>query len=297
MKSSPLAYSHAFTQRALPQACGSPSCRGRWLNRFKDKRRPFFEGSWLCSFPCLAELVELALRREERESAAEGFHLPHRHRIPLGLILLERGWISQIQLQRALAAQRTAGCGSLGDWLIASGEVEREYVLRALSIQWGCPLLSVDGFDASAMALIAPRVLLDTFHVLPLRIAGNRILYLAFVDEPDASTEFALRRMSGLKVEGGLIDRAEWDRVRLQRDGAMSVAATLESVSDRGSMVHTIASTLLALQPRASRLVRVHHFYWLRMWLETGAISDQGGGVPAAIEDVADRIYVMGPQQ
>jgi hypothetical protein len=58
-----------------------------------------------------------------------------------------------------------------------------------------------------------------------------------------------------------------------------------------------ITLALGKLQPRASRMVRVHQFYWLRMWLETGAMSTRDGGVPVTKEDVVDRIYTVGYEQ
>jgi hypothetical protein len=62
-------------------------------------------------------------------------------------------------------------------------------------------------------------------------------------------------------------------------------------------MSSSIATALTAMQPRASRLVRLHHVYWLRMWLETGAMTTPGGGIPTTKEDVADRIYTVGSEQ
>jgi hypothetical protein len=58
-------------------------------------------------------------------------------------------------------------------------------------------------------------------------------------------------------------------------------------------MVKSIASVLGRVRPRASRLVRVHQFYWLRMWLETGAMGAGDGGIPRSREDVLDGIYIL----
>jgi hypothetical protein len=60
--------------------------------------------------------VALAVRRElnGRGNAPE----IHRHRIPLGLVMLEQGWITSGQLRQALEAQRAAGAGRLGHWLV-----------------------------------------------------------------------------------------------------------------------------------------------------------------------------------
>jgi hypothetical protein len=210
--------------------------------------------------------------------------------------LLAQGLITQPQLQHALDAQRRAGRGRIGSWLVAECGLKEERVTRALGLQWNCPVLPMEGFDPAAMALLAPRELVKRVGMLPLRIAGGRILYLAFEDQMDASAAFAMERMSGLKVESGLVDggqlKTAWRRLR----ECDFVDAAFEQVPDIESMSGKITLALGKLQPRASRLVRVHQFYWLRMWLETGAMSTRDGGIPATKEDVVDRVYSVGTE-
>jgi hypothetical protein len=106
-----------------------------------------------------------------------------------------------------------------------------------------------------------------------------------------------MERMSGLKVESGLVDggqlKTAWRRLR----ECDFVDAAFEQVPDIESISGKITLALGKLKPRASRLVRVHRFYWLRMWLEMGAMSTRDGGVPATKEDVVDRIYTVGYEQ
>ena len=68
----------------------------------------------------------------------------------------------------------------------------------------------------------------------------------------------------------------------------------VRAVATHEDLARRVASVVQRMQPRASRLVRVHQFYWLRMWLESGAMRTGDGGVPRTKEDVADRIYVVG---
>jgi hypothetical protein len=44
-------------------------------------------------------------------------------------------------------------------------------------------------------------------------------------------------------------------------------------------------------------MVRVREFYWLRMWLESGAMRTEEGGAPGSGEDVMDRVYEVGPER
>ena len=53
---------------------------------------------------------------------------PHRHRVPLGLLMLAQGWITHPQLQKALAAQRESGTGRIGEWLMSECGVEAEQI-------------------------------------------------------------------------------------------------------------------------------------------------------------------------
>jgi len=276
-----------------PLECGNPECSGSWLAFLKDRRRPIFERDWGCSPACIATIVETAVRRELGEQRRATGEQPHRHRMPLGLILLQQGRITHAQLQRALDLQRGAGTGLIGRWLIEQGGLQQDCVTHALGLQWGCPVLSLDGFDPGAMALTAPRLLVERLGMLPLRVAGERILYLAFAGRPDAAAAFALERMSGLKVQCALVDDAQWQAAHERLCASGFVDAAFHPVRDTESMAKAIAVTLGKVRPISSRLVRVHRFFWLRMWMETGAMSGRDGGIPSAREDVADQLYEL----
>lgn len=277
--------------------CGNPRCSHGWLAIVKDSRRPVFEGRWGCCGPCVGSLVDAATRRESENDEALPDQGGHRHRMPLGLILLSQGKITHPELQRALELQRRSKSGRIGDWLIKECGLTQGDITRALSVQWQCPVLTMEGFDPEAMALAVPRLLTETLGIVPLRIAGKQILYLAFVDQLDASAAFAMERMSGLSVQSGLADPAEWAGARQRLCACDGIDAKFESVVDMDSMSRSIKSTIVGIQPRASCLVRIHQFYWLRMWLETGAMTTRNGGVPATREDVSDRIYAVAPEQ
>jgi hypothetical protein len=284
--------------------CGNPECADRWLRRWKDRRRPIFECNWGCSARCMQAMVEVAVRREwafvdAREAAAEEGQ--HRHRVPLGLVLLAQGWITHPQLRHALEVQRRAGSGKIGRWLVQEFGLKEACVTHALSLQWGCSVLPMDGFDPRAMALGVPRILVERLGVLPLKISGRRVLYLAFADEMDAAAAFAMERMSGLKVESGLVDEMQWKDARTRLLASEFVDATVERVANPHAVAQTMAAAVCKLQPKASRLVRVHQFYWMRMWLESGAMcsgtSDGDGGIPATSEDVLDTVCEVGIDQ
>jgi hypothetical protein len=273
--------------------CGNAECMSGWTMPWRNRRRPIFEAQWGCSGRCVLALVRAAVRRELGDGGALS-PTPHRHRVPLGLLMLAQGWITHPQLQKALAAQRESGTGRIGQWLMSECGVEAEQIVRGLSMQWGCPVLTTEGFSPEAMALAVPKMFVERLGLLPLRVAGSRILYLGFADRLDASAAFGVEQMTELKVESGVVEGASFEVARKRLLACDGVEMKLEAVEDKDAMEAKITAILEQKQPVASRLVRLHHYYWLRMWLESGALGRAAGNLPITSEDVKDHVFTLG---
>lgn len=273
--------------------CSNAACTSGWTRPWRNKRRPIFEGRWGCSGRCVLTMVGAAVRRELGDGGTAMAPAPHRHRVPLGLLMLAQGWITHPQLQKALAAQRQNGTGRIGDWLMSECGVEAEQIVRGLSMQWGCPVLTLEGFSPEAMALVMPKLFVERLGLLPLRVAGSRILYLGFADRLDASAAFATEQMAELKVETGLLEEAQFEAARKRLLACDDVELKQEVAEDKDAMAARITAILEYKQPLAARLVRLHQYYWLRMWLESGAIG-KAGRLPSTGEDVVDHVFTVG---
>jgi Type II secretion system (T2SS), protein E, N-terminal domain len=258
----------------LLQACANPGCRSGWLHVLRSRSRPAFEGGWSCSAECTAERLEIAVRRE-LDGRGGGFE-PHRHRVPLGLILMEQGWITPAQLRTALEAQKTSG-GRLGQWLISGAGVNERLVTRALSLQWSCPVLPVELHDPEALSVLVPRLFVDAFGVLPLRVAAGKLLYLGFEERLDPVLALAIERMCGLRVECGLVVGSEFLPAHARMLSSVFPPAELVEASSEPALVRVLARAVERAQPLEARLVRVHDCLWLRMWtrIQTGPISER----------------------
>jgi hypothetical protein len=248
----------------------------------------------MCCNKCIASRTDAAVRRETNAGLDLG--LVHSHRVPLGLILLGQGWITQEQLQCTLELQRSAGQGLFGDWLVARYSISRECITRGLGMQWGCPSLTLENFDPGAMALALPMILMEATGAVPLRVTSNNLLYVGFQHSVDASAALAIQGMSGIRVQSGIVEPEEHEFARIRISESRFVAATFERMMSAECIARNIASAIARLRPRASRLVRVHQFYWLRMWLENSANTDRAGALPRSAEDVRDLIYTVEPQ-
>lgn len=263
------------------ETCANPRCGSGWLKLWRSRRAPVFEGGWCCSPRCMRAQIESSLGREldTRSSAAD----TRPHRIPLGLLLLEQGWITRQDLRSALDAQRIAGAGRLGAWLVRRQAATEEQVTRALALQWSCPVLGLEFHRPEAMTALVPRLFVDAFGALPLRVAADRILYLGFEDRPDPVLALALERMTGLRVESGVVPASSFRPAQERLLAASYPRSGLVEGASGFSLTGALLKSIEKARPADARLVRVHGCLWLRLWLrpQIGPIPE-----PDSIEDL-----------
>lgn len=260
--------------------CSNPHCRTGWLHLWRRREAPIFEGGWCCSPACTGVRVAAAVGREMDARGTAGEN--HRHRVPLGLTMLEQGWITQKDLRAALAAQRAAGAGKLGQWLVRQQSVSEELVTRALGLQWGCPVLGMEPHTPEGLTALVPRLFIDAFGALPLRIAAGKILYLGFEDRLDAALALAVERIAGLRVESGLVEESLFRPAHARMLEARFPPTELIEAATEQALAVAMTRALERARPIEARLARVHDCLWLRMWLrpqigplpELGSIRD-----------------------
>lgn len=265
----------------LLETCANPACSTGWLHLWRSRVAPIFEGGWNCSAACTRARIEAALRREMNGRGAPTDS--HRHRIPLGLVMLEQGWIDAGQLRRALDAQKTAGTGRLGEWLMRQQGVSETLVTRALGLQWSCPVLPVEAHDSEALTAVMPRLFVDAFGALPLRVAAGTILYLGFEDRLDPVLVLAVERMTGLRVESGLVQGSHFRAAQARMFEAAFPPVQLIEAASEPALAHVLTQSIERTKPVEARLVRVHDCLWLRIWHrpQTGRLPER-----AVVEDI-----------
>jgi hypothetical protein len=197
--------------------------------------------------------------------------------------MLEQGWVTSGQLRQALDAQKVAGAGRLGRWLVGQQGVSEQLVTRALGLQWSCPVMPLEFHDAEALAVLMPRLFVDAFGALPLRVAAGRLLYMGFEDRLDPVVALAVERMTGLRVESGLVRESLFGPAHARMLRASFSPVELIEAGSELAAVQALARSIERARPVDSRLVRVHDCLWLRMWRER-----QGGPMPerASIQDL-----------
>jgi len=271
----------------LLTVCANPGCASGWLRLWRGRHSPVFEGGWLCGPRCTRAMVRAAVARELEGQDPEP--APHRHRVPLGLLLLSHGAITPAQLRAALARQRISG-GRLGSWLEGEHGVEERAITRALGVQWGCPVLSVENHSPERVAALVPRLFLDAFGFVPLRLAGSTLLYVGFEDRIDRCVGLAIERMTGLKVEAGMVDGRAFAAAHRRMLAAAFPPARMVEAEGVDALAAAFSSIVEEVRPVEARLVRMRDYLWLRLWrrFEGDASRAVGfAGFPAGpVEDI-----------
>jgi hypothetical protein len=191
--------------RWLP-SCAAPGCtalprlwrRARWRNgKILLDDRPF------CGTRCLERAARL---RFEAVCSSKLVQLPVRHRIPLGLLMLSRGQLTEQQLRLALEAQLTTGNQRIGEWLQSLGFASERQVTAALGLQWSCPVCTSPAMFGASTAQMLPYRLLEHFRMCPIQyVAATRTLYVSFCDRIDYAALYAIEHMLDCRTEACLV--------------------------------------------------------------------------------------------
>ncbi len=99
----------------------------------------------------------------------------------IGEVLLDRGVITQKELEKALAHQKTHG-GLMGQILIQLNIVTEEEIALALTAQYGFPYLPLDNYEIdNGLTAVIPEQMARQYCLIPIDRIGNA-LTLAMAD-------------------------------------------------------------------------------------------------------------------
>ncbi len=181
-------------------ACSAPGCSTRTWNW--ELLRPVWQRVWLENQPyCLACLPPVLQRIFELSQQPERAPVRPAHRIPLGLLLISRGWLTPKQLRTGLGRQRRRG-GKLGNALRELGYTGEDRIAAGLAMQWACPVLTLRSPVSMRHLRLIPRRLQELHGVIPVHYAkAARALVLAFSDGVDYGLMQAIGGMLDCRVE------------------------------------------------------------------------------------------------
>jgi hypothetical protein len=192
---------------------------------------------------------------------------PVRHRIPLGLVMISRGQLTNQQLRSALTLQREKGYRRLGEWLENLGFATEQQVTAALAQQWACPVLTPKASCDSTCSRLLPYHLLVTSRILPVQfVASTRTFHLAFGDGIDYCALYAIEQMLDCRTQACLATRSAVGRaLQLIEHERRPGELLFEGWRDASEMARITCGYVLKLGAKAVRLVACGGLIWARL--------------------------------
>ncbi len=249
--------------------CQNPNCpnTGR-LRRFFRRRHTegvLLQGRWYCGLDCFEQAianVSSGLLRLPDEP------LQRPHRVPIGLLLLGRGLITDTQLKTALKAQREHGIDRLGRWLIRLGIASAQSVSAALAVQWGCGVFPLEGDQRyRECSRMLPLALLESCRMIPVHyLPASQLLFMAFSEDIDHTALYSIERLLGGRTEPCIVTESAMDRALEDIRGVPRPAEIVfETLRDAPEMAHTLRDYAVKLSADELLLARPRRFLWARL--------------------------------
>jgi hypothetical protein len=225
--------------------------------------------AWLCSPQCLEKEARSIF---DQVSAVRVPDPAPNHRVPLGLLMLEHGYVSEQQLRSALEMQTREGRGRIGEWLQVLHFVTERQVLTALGVQWACPLLSLRQAPDPACCSMLPMPLLRALHCFPVRfMSATRLLYVALCVRVNYRVLAAIEQIVGCRAIPGLVCDYKIDEWLRQAQTLEPEVQVFDRSSGPAEMARITASYVARLSAEEVRVVRCGPYVWARLRVGTSA--------------------------
>ncbi|HUN60827.1 MAG TPA: hypothetical protein VMU53_02505 [Candidatus Sulfotelmatobacter sp.] len=260
--------SASFSWKNLIIRCASPACSLRLkvqpalLTRF---RGIWFQDLWYHEPACLTEVLADAVKQLLPSVVPPRLRA---HRLPLGLLLIERGAITPEQLREALRLQRTVGGGKLGYWLRQITSLDDEQLCAALGQQWGCPVFPLDARTFTPFDDALPYPLLAAAKAIPVHSTHHgRQRHIAFSERIDHTLLYALEEILECRTfpcvarESVIVELLEQIRRRFPRQEIY-----FDSVRDPAEMAATICSYAAQMDTRQIKVVPAGGHLWVGLF-------------------------------
>jgi len=217
--------------------CVNPGCTSKSLVHAVSKRHTgirLFE-DWFCGPDCFESGAKQKI--SELRSTRNGQEKPPSLRMPLGLLLVSRGILTNEQLKIALDQHRASGT-NFGDVVQELGFATQQHVTAAVAAQWACSVFSL-GDRLTASEIHIPKCLLAQYEMLPVHFSPiGRKLMVGFVTRVQHHILYTIERIASCTATPCFITATEF-RKHLQ-SLALDTAEN-ELVFDRSSSVAEIA--------------------------------------------------------
>ncbi len=140
---------------------------------------------------------------------------------PLGEILIDLGYVTQLDVDEALNKQRSGG-GRLEDTLVQSGKISLEMLAKSLAMQLGYEYLDEGNTKVDPFAVsLVPEPTVRRYQAMPIRLDGNTLV-VAMKDPRHVFALDDIRLITGKEIQPAVATEETLMHFinRFYRDGA-----------------------------------------------------------------------------
>jgi hypothetical protein len=225
-------------------------------------------GSWYCSGRCFCSAAEREILRFGTSGSAPA---SHNSRMPLGLNLMSRGWLTAEQLKKATDEQKETG-GEIGEVLVRQGSVSEKQVTEIRSAEWGCPVFTLPK-HAAQIGIQVPSTLIRAYFMIPVHyVAATNLLYVGFVHSIEYGLLYAVEQLTGCKTTPCFVTptafQSEMEHTKqLQQRSAEPPAKELnfEGIQTPAEIGRILCDTGLQMEAEEAFIGNCKEYVWARL--------------------------------
>jgi len=252
--------------RSAPAQCANRECARRqpmWNGLFGKMQGVETNLGWFCCPDCFEQALSSSLAQHLRRS--KRVETPSLHRMPLGLLMLERETITEDQLQKSVAMMKATGL-RIGDCMRRIAGLNEDAVTQAVAAQWGAPVFPLTSIDASLAGMI-PLALLEKYQMLPVHLGQyGKKMYVGFCQGVDYSALYGIEQLMDCTTEACIIAGSSWTEVIEERQsGAGWSDVVVESRATTAEIARMTRSYAQQLEARTIRFAAVGDYLWARI--------------------------------
>jgi hypothetical protein len=217
---------------------------------------------WYCGPRCLEESLEdhlLAFFFKDRSPS------PIRTAMPMGLMMLARGVISDPQLREAIHMQSISG-ERIGSCLQRLACISEDDIASVVATQWGCPVFPAESVQPGCSMLV-PCSLIERYRMLPVHLVGQgRRLFVGFCDKVNHTALLAIEQMLGCSTEACIVPETTLIQGIEYRKHDTSGEVAVTRPHSAAETARTILSYAQQTAAGALRLREVEGNIWVRFF-------------------------------
>jgi len=252
--------------------CANPNCLTKSLLQTINHRHQglTIDERRYCTPDCF-ELAVKGMVREEMNSQGKPAKA-RTSRLPLGLLLLQRGILTAEQLKLALAEHKVSSQLNFGNVVQQLGFATEEQVTSAVAAQWACPVFAL-GDRRLENEIRIPRRFLELYEMIPVHYSElDRRLVIAFVSSVQHQVLYTIGHVTSCTVAPCFITAREYDsHINSPTTAFLRDHETVfEQILEPGEMARIIREHVVKHGAEQFRLGYCRDYFWCRIWSREG---------------------------